>query len=104
VPAVEKVARYARIVAREGRAEEAAAILLDAAEHMREVAGCELYLVNRQADVPDTLWVTELWSSRADLDAVREHMRSRPSQAASLMELVSDFQMIELDLLGGKGL
>ena len=69
---------------------------------MSDDPGCELYLVNRQADAEDVIWVTELWRSQADLDASLERIRGSADVAAA-MALVEDWQMIELDLLGGKG-
>ena len=64
--------------------------------------GCELYLVNREAERPDVIWVTELWRSQADLDASIERIRGSEG-VATAMALVDDWEMIELDLLGGKG-
>jgi quinol monooxygenase YgiN len=97
-----RVARYGRLIAREGRGGDAAALLLAAADELREDPGCELYLVNRQAGAPDMLWVTELWRSQDDLDAARE--RSRGSKdAAAVMALTENHEMVELELLGGKG-
>ena len=46
--------------------------------------------------------MTELWRSQADLDASVEQIRGSDDVAAA-MALVEDWQMIELDLLGGKG-
>jgi quinol monooxygenase YgiN len=97
-----RVARYGRLVAREGRGGEAAALLLAAADDLRADPGCELYLVNRQAGEPDVLWVTELWRSQSDLDASIERIRGSDDVAA-VMALVEDHEMIELELLGGKG-
>jgi hypothetical protein len=46
--------------------------------------------------------VTELWRSQADLDASLERIRGSEGVAAA-MALVEDWQMVELELLGGKG-
>jgi quinol monooxygenase YgiN len=97
-----RVARYGKAAAREGRGEELAELLLAAAADLDGDPGCELYLVNRQAGEPDVIWVTELWRSQDDLDASIEKIRGS-DQAASVMELVNDWEMIELELLGGKG-
>lgn len=99
---MEKVARYGRARAKPGKGERLAEGLLAAAESMRAEPACELYLVNRQADDPDTVWVTELWRSREDLDRVVAGLRGS-ADVAAVMELVEDFQVIELDLLGGVG-
>ena len=49
------------------------------------------------------IWVTELWRSQADLDASIERIRGSEAVGA-VMALVSESEMIELELLGGKGL
>ena len=46
--------------------------------------------------------MTELRRSQADLDASLERVRGSAGASAALA-LVDDWQMIELDLLGGKG-
>ena len=97
-----RVARYGKAVAREGRGEELAGVLLGAAEELESDPGCELYLINRQADRPDVIWVTELWRSQADLDASLERIRGSEGVAAA-MALVENWEMIELEALGGKG-
>ena len=97
-----RVARYGKAVAREGRGEELSALLLAAAAELGADPGCELYLVNRQVGSPDVIWVTELWRSQADLDASVEAIRGSDDVAA-VMALVEAFEMVELDLLGGKG-
>lgn len=97
-----RVARYGKAVAHEGRGEELASILLGAAADLESDPGCELYLINREAGRPDVIWVTELWRSQADLDASAEQIRGS-DQVANVMALVTDWQMVELELLGGKG-
>jgi quinol monooxygenase YgiN len=94
-----RVARYGKAVAREALAE----LLLAAAADLDADPGCELYLVNRQVGDPDVIWVTELWRSKNDLDASLERIRGSDEVAAA-MALVEDWEMIELELLGGKGL
>ncbi len=97
-----QVARYAKVVAQEGKGEELAERLLEAAAELEDDPGCLLYLINRQADAPGTIWVTELWRSQADLDTAVEKIRGSESVAA-VMALAASFEMVELDLLGGKG-
>jgi quinol monooxygenase YgiN len=97
-----RVARYGKAVAREGRGEELAELLLAAAADLDADPGCELYLVNRQVGELDVIWVTELWRSQDDLDASLERIRGSDDVAAA-MALVEDWEMIELELLGGKG-
>lgn len=97
-----KIARYGKATAKPGAVDELAEILLRAAAELESDPGCELYLVNRQAEAPDVVWVTELWRSQADLDSSLERIRDSADVARALT-LVEDWQMIELELLGGKG-
>ncbi len=97
-----EVARYGKMVARAGKGAELADLMLAVAESQEADPGCLLYLLNRQADDPDTLWVTELWRSQADLDASIEALEGN-DEVAAVRALVADGGMIELDLLGGKG-
>jgi mannose-6-phosphate isomerase-like protein (cupin superfamily) len=46
---VSGVGRYVKFTAQPGRGDELAELLLEAAESLRETAGCELYLINRAA-------------------------------------------------------
>jgi quinol monooxygenase YgiN len=97
-----RVARYAKLVAHPGRGRELAGFLLTAAADLADEPGCQLYLVNHQADEPDLIWVTEIWRSQADLDASIERLRGNEDVAA-VMALVRESEMVELELLGGKG-
>jgi quinol monooxygenase YgiN len=97
-----QVARYGKLVAHEGHGTELAELLLKAAGNLADDPRCELYLINRQADEPDTIWVTELWRSQADLDASIEQISGSEGVAAA-MALVKAAKMIELEPLGGKG-
>jgi quinol monooxygenase YgiN len=99
---VSQVARYGKATAKPGKGGELAEILLAAAAELEDDPGCRLYLINRQTDAPDVVWVTELWRSQADLDASLERIRGS-SSVVTAMALVDDWQMVELDLLGGKG-
>jgi quinol monooxygenase YgiN len=98
---VTQVARYGKARARVGRGQELADVLLAAAAELDSDPGCLLYLINRQAGEPDLIWVTELWRSQADLDASLERIRGSEGVSAAIA-LVEDWQMIELEQLGGK--
>ena len=97
-----RISRYGRSLAKPGLGGELAERLLAAAAGLEDDPGCELYLIHRQADDPDVVWVTELWRSHADLEASQQRIRGS-AEVAEVMALVADWQMIELDLLGGKG-
>ena len=97
-----EIARYGKATAKPGQGEQLAEILLAAAAELEGDPGCVLYLINREAGAPDVIWVTELWRSQADLDASLERIRDSEGVSAA-MALVEDWQMIELEQLGGKG-
>jgi quinol monooxygenase YgiN/mannose-6-phosphate isomerase-like protein (cupin superfamily) len=97
-----QVARYGTSTAHPGQGEELARHLLAAAAELESEPGCELYLVNRQRDAPDTIWITELWRSQADLDASVQKIKDSP-EVAAVLKLVERWEMVELELLGGKG-
>jgi quinol monooxygenase YgiN len=97
-----RVARYGKAIARQGAGRELAELLLAAAADLEGDPGCELYLINRQAGRPDVIWVTELWRSQEDLDGSLERIRGSAGVAAA-MALVEDWEMVELEPLGGKG-
>jgi len=100
---VNKFGLYSKMKSQVGQRDELVAVLLDAAAVMQRVSGCQLYIVNISATDPDTVWVTEVWSSKADHEAslTREDvkpilMRGRP--------LIAGFERIEIVPIGGKGL
>jgi quinol monooxygenase YgiN len=97
-----RVARYGKAVAKPGRGKELAERLLAAAADLEDDPGCELYLINRQAGAPEIISVTELWRSQHVLDAALQKIRGS-YEVAAVMELVEEWEMIELELLGGKG-
>jgi quinol monooxygenase YgiN/quercetin dioxygenase-like cupin family protein len=98
------VARYVKAVAKPGKGDELAEKLLDVAEVLREVSGCQLYVINRSQADPDVVWVTELWQSQEQLDAALETPEAQ-AQIPGVLELVRDggFERIDLEPLGGVG-
>jgi quinol monooxygenase YgiN/quercetin dioxygenase-like cupin family protein len=99
------VGRYVKLVAREGQGDALVAKLLSVAEDLRDVAGCELYLINRAGTQPDTVWVTEVWRSQEALDASLSQLQTDAgkAQVAEVMALVRGSERIELEPLGGVG-
>jgi quinol monooxygenase YgiN/mannose-6-phosphate isomerase-like protein (cupin superfamily) len=96
-----KVGRYAKAIAKPGQADALAERLLKVAEALRAVPGCELYIINRSPDDPNAVWVTELWTSQADLDAALE--ATDEAQIREVLELTDGFERIDLVPLGGVG-
>jgi len=103
---VSGVGRYVKFSAQPGRGEDLSHLLLEAADSVREVAGCELYLVNRAASEPDVVWVTELWLSQEALDASLEQLQTDEGKAriGQVMRLLANSpELTELEPLGGVG-
>lgn len=100
------VGRYVKFTAQPGRGDELATLLLAAADSLRDVAGCELYVINRSASEPDVVWVTELWLDQAALDASLEQLQTEAGQAqiAQVTALLAGPpERIDLEPLGGVG-
>lgn len=95
---------FGKIITHEGKRDEFAALLLEAATALQEFAGCELYVVSVSSTEANAVWVTEVWKSAEDhkaslaLDSTKAAIeRGRP--------LIAGFeQRTEFMPLGGKGL
>jgi quinol monooxygenase YgiN/mannose-6-phosphate isomerase-like protein (cupin superfamily) len=100
-----RVGRYVKCTAKPGHGDALAERLLGVAEGLRALAGCELYVINRATDDPDTIWVTEVWRSQEELDASLETEEARAA-IPEVMALVQEgsFERIEVTPLGGVGL
>jgi quinol monooxygenase YgiN/uncharacterized cupin superfamily protein len=98
------VGRYAKAVAKPGRGDELAQKLLEVARALRDVPGCQLYVINRSSADPDVVWVTELWQNQEQLDAALENPAAR-ERIPEILDLVREggFERIDLEPLGGVG-
>src|SRR5436309_3261905 len=59
---------HAKIRSQAGQRDALVAVLLAEAA-LQQVPGCQLYFVSVSASEPDTIWVTEVWSSQAEQQA-----------------------------------
>lgn len=98
-----KFAMYGKLTASPGKREELVSLLLEASRSLKDMAGCELYIINESADDPDTIWVTELWSdaeahtgSLKNEEVLAVIQRARP--------LIAGTESVRLRPVGGKGL
>lgn len=94
---------YGKLVAQPGQRDALVAALLQAAEAMRHVPGCELYIVNTSPTEPDVIWVTEVWSSRKAHQEALEREEAKTTIAQN-RHLIAGGDRIELVPIGGKGL
>ena len=100
-----RVGRYVTFTAKQGQGDALAERMLGVAEGLRGTPGCELYVINRAPDDPDTIWVTEVWRSQEELDASLETEEAKaaiPEVLALVQENGSE--RIDVTPLGGVGL
>lgn len=97
-----KFGLYGKITTHAGQRDALVAVLLEAASALEGVPGCELYIVNVSPTEPDTVWVTEVWSSQEAHQASLNRnevkaliQRGRP--------LIAGGERVELVPIGGKG-
>ena len=93
-----------KMIAQHGQRDTLIGYLLQAAEGMRNLDGCYMYVVSSANDDPNGIWVTEFWRSQAD------HQASLTLDGAKeLIALAHPFiagfgERIEVTPLGGKEL
>ena len=99
-----RVGRYVQLKAREGQRDVLVEHMLSVAQFLADVPGCELYVINTSAGDMDTVWVTEVWSSQAELDAslALESVQASLEQVVAL--LAEPPERIDVLPMGGKGL
>jgi quinol monooxygenase YgiN len=100
---VPEVSRYAKMTARSGEGVALAAVMLRVAEALEGAPGCVLYIINRTPTEPDTVWVTELWRSREDLEAALKLDSARALMPEVMDLLDGPVEAIDLEPLGGVG-
>lgn len=89
--------------AQPGQGDALAEILLQAAEGLRANHACLLYVVTRSPDDPDSIWVTEAWTSKAAHD---ESLQDEAMKAAiqRARPMIAGIAPTEVRPLGGKGM
>lgn len=90
--------------AQPGKRDELLAILLDAAEALRENKDCLLYLLNTSDMEPDAIWSNEIWTSKAAHDASLEPDDVKVLIRQALPLIAGAPERTELAVKGGKGL
>ena len=93
---------HGKFTAKSGHRDELASILLQAAEALGNNPDCLNYIIGVTPDA-DTIWVSEVWTTKAAHDASLEpaDIRQLITQAMPLIASMSD--QLELQVLGGKG-
>ncbi|MEX0778331.1 MAG: antibiotic biosynthesis monooxygenase family protein [Balneolales bacterium] len=55
-----------KFTANDGKADELASILLKASKLVSTAKGCQLYIISKDPQNENHVWVTEVWDSKAD--------------------------------------
>ena len=95
---------HVRFTAQRGRGEELEAILLEAAAGVQGDEDCLLYIVSRAPGEPDTIYVTEAWTSREAHDRSLEDEGARALIARAMPLMAAPPDAATLSPVGGKGL
>ncbi|MEW9111064.1 putative quinol monooxygenase [Cytobacillus gottheilii] len=95
---------FGKFTVKEGERNTMVGILLEAAESMRDLDDCEIYLVNTADGEPDCVYVYEVWSSENAHQAslkleATQTLISRAKPIITGMERIST-----LKTMGGKGI
>ncbi len=99
-----RVGRYVQLKAREGQRDSLVEHMLGVAQLLAEVPGCELYVINTSAEDTDAVWVTEVWSTQAELDASLTLDGVKASVERVMALLAGPPERIDVLPVGGKGL
>jgi quinol monooxygenase YgiN len=93
------------MTAQPGRGTELAALLLQVAESLRGFPGCEVYVIARDAQAPDSVRVIEVWQDDASAQAALNATPTDGPKPAEVMALLDGPpERTDLDVLGGAGL
>lgn len=93
------------IKAQKGSADELADLLLQAASMVSTADGCRLYVVGRDTNDENIIWITEIWDSKEDhtRSLQMEEVRELIEIAMPLIDSFPDGGA-ELNILGGWGI
>jgi quinol monooxygenase YgiN len=96
---------FGKLQAQAGKGDELASILIEASEIVSSADGCYIYLVNRDVNDNDSIWVYEVWRNKQDHDnsLKMEGVRELISKAMPLLSGQPE-KGLELEVIGGKGI
>ena len=100
-----KYGLHGKLTATEGNGDQLATILLEASRLVSTAKGCHLYLVSRDKNEKEAVWVTEVWDSKEDHDNSLkvEGVKELISQAMPILDGMPEKGQ-ELEILGGAGI
>ena len=99
-----KFSLFNKFTLQEGKRDTMVEILLEAAQSMKEVEGCEIYIVNISENEPNAVYVYEVWR---DEKAHQASLTLKASQTVinRAKPIISGIERIStLKAIGGKGI
>jgi quinol monooxygenase YgiN len=94
---------HGKITATTGNGDALADLLMEAAAGLEAFPGCLLYLVSRDPDDADAVWVTEVWTDRSEHAASLQLDSVKAQIARALPIIAGPPEGRELRPVGGKG-
>lgn len=91
-----------KLIAKPGQRDDLAQILLQAADALGNLPGCNLYIVNIAEDDPDAVWVIELWDSEEDHAGSLQQEGIRELIQKGLPMIAGMPEQVRLTPIGGK--
>lgn len=96
---------HGKLKASSGNGEKLAAILIEASKLVSRSSTCQLYLVSKDPDQPETIWITEVWDNKEAHDASLQNpaVRALIGQAVPILDGMPEGGQA-LEILGGYGI
>lgn len=98
-----KFTMFGNLKAQPGKRDELAKAMLESAETLEGMEGCNFYIINEAVDDPDVLWVMELWES-AEAHAASLKNEKVVALIQQCRPLIADAFAVPVRPIGGKGL
>ena len=94
-----------KLIAKAGHSKELANILLQASKLVAEVNGCQLYVIGKDSNDNNAVFVTEIWDSKEDHDNSLndQNVKELIMKAIPILD-GQPRKLQELEILGGIGI
>jgi len=103
--ATHKYGLHGKLTAKEGKRDELAGILMKASEAVSDAKGCCVYFISTAPSDRNSVWITEVWDSKADHDDSLQspEVKELISQAIPLLDKKPEQGQV-LEVWGGAGI
>ena len=102
---MDKYLYHTSLIATKGNGDKLASILLEASKLVPKVKGCNLYIISKDKNQNDIIWVTEIWDSKEEHDnsLKTEGVRELIFSAMPILDGLPEKGQ-ELEIKGGTGI